>query len=124
MILHEAQRTELRKCLNPHLVVKARHVVDLYGVTGDQATCPSLARLLSVGVCRRDEYSDLLKLLRTATEAVTPVVLTYGVDTQAVEQNWRLINRHKAILRHTGPEMYLYLLHRLAHLVNLKRWMP
>ena len=120
--LTEDQRTELRTCLNPKLVVKARHVVHLFSPEGEEQLCKGGARLHSVGDCRRDDYVHLLQKLRTANEEVMPVVFTHGVDSQAVEQNWRLVNRHKATLRHVGPEMYLYLLHRLAHLLNQRRW--
>ena len=115
-------RTELRASLKPKLVVKARHTVHLFNPEGDEVVCTGGARLHSVGDCRRDDYSLLLSSLRNANEAIVPIVFTHGVDSQAVEQNWRLINRHKATLRHAGPEMYLYLLHRLGHLLNQRRW--
>ena len=85
------------------------------------AVVPAKAQLVRAGAFRRDGIALLLQRLRGAS-AVGGIVLARSIDTPALEQNWRYVNRHKATLRHTGRNMYLYLLHRLGHLLNLERW--
>ena len=102
--------------------VKARCSLCLHDANGEVIEFAAGARLVSAGDGRRDYYRLLYDLIREARSPWAPVMFTYGVDTQAVEQNWRQVNRHKATLRHAGRELYMYLLHRIGHLLNLKRW--
>ena len=79
------------------------------------------SELVRVGVFRRDGVAKVLEVLRAGV-SVDGVTVVKNANTEAVEENWRLINRHKATLRHSGKHMYFYLLHRIGHLLNQRRW--
>ena len=70
----------------------------------------------------REPMAFLIDALSVCTDNHKPVSFIKTPDTQAVEQNWRYLNRHKLTLHNTGPRLYRYLLHRLGHLLNERRW--
>ena len=91
------------------------------------AACELVRSELAVGVVLLGlavecSVQTLLGQLRDADEPVHHVCFENGLVSQAAEQNWRILNRHKATLQHTGPRMYVFLLHRVAHLLNLRKW--
>ena len=118
----EPQRATMRSSLDPKMAVKPGSNLSLDDTTGDIMEIPSRADIVGVGFLRKDEYSMLLKKLSSAQAPIFPVCFEHGINSQAVEQNWRQINRHKATLRHAGRNMYLFLLHRIGHLLNIRRW--
>lgn len=120
-VLTEEERTDLRQSLNPKLQVNAGHGLRLPGPVGHLVSYCKGASLVSAGSFRRYRVSYLHEKLRTAHEPLSPEEFTVGVDTQAVERNWRQINRHNATLRYAGRQMYMYLLHRIGHLLNQRR---
>ena len=70
----------------------------------------------------REPMALLIDALSACTDNPMLVSFISTPDTQAVEQNWRYVNRHKLTLHSTGPRLYRYLLHRLGHLLNERRW--
>jgi len=69
----------------------------------------------------RDAMATLIDSLKTE-QCDSAVELIVSVDSQAVGQNWRYMNRHKLTLHFCGPYLYWFLLHRLGHLLNERRW--
>ncbi|CAK0890529.1 unnamed protein product, partial [Prorocentrum cordatum] len=116
-----AQRTALLARFDPLLRLKGPHPVRLRDAEGQAAWVRKGAALVAAGVFRRDGREAVRQAL-TSHEAVSGVTVVKTSNTEAVEENWRFINRHKATLRHAGAEMNFYLLHRIAHLLNVRRW--
>ena len=116
-----AQRTALLARFDPLLRLKGPHPVRLRDAQGQAAWVRKGAALVAAGVFRRDGREAVRQAL-AAGGAVSGVTVVKTSNTEAVEENWRFINRHKATLRHAGAEMYFYLLHRIAHLLNVRRW--
>ena len=79
-------------------------------------------RLVGVNARRRDSIDEVRQAALAAGTPSESVVFRKTVDTQAVEQNWVKVDRHKATLRHSGKEFYFFYLHRIAHLLNKRRW--
>jgi hypothetical protein len=122
------QRQTLMERLNMQMVYTHRAGLSLPGQrpeAGDEVQALLVwkgMRVQSAGVIRRDGVSALVASLKVSNLDVEGVTVVKPRNTQAMEENWRVINRHKSTLRHTGRFVYDYLLHRIGHLRNLRLW--
>jgi hypothetical protein len=124
-VLHtSAQRQDLQGHLNNHLQTTWLGIRSFRSPEGTRVLVPRGASLLRVGVFQRSGYKAIFEELSKNSSAAVLLTVVKNVNTQAMEQHWRIFNRHKATFRHLSKACYLYLLHRLGHLLNVKRWAP
>ena len=121
VLTEAAHRETIRGALSTRLQITGSAALFFPGKHGRDESVWKGMQLCGVGELRRHGLPKLLAALRQEV-VQPPIVVVKSIDTEAVEQNWRQLNRHKATLRHAGPKMYLYLLHRVAHLLNIDRW--
>ena len=70
----------------------------------------------------RHGWTDLLAQVTQNEHRVLLVTVVLNTNTQVMEQHWKILNRHKATLRHASRGVYDFLVHRLVHLLNMRRW--
>ena len=68
-------------------------------------------------LCRKDEIGKAIESFVHDTNRIS-IKFSKTVNISACEHNWRLLNRHRVLLRAAGPNVFSYLVLRIMHLLN------